>query len=166
MEACDTAAVAALLEDEWYLVRDSGELPETAFHSSLYYLTSHPDGPQLQLDEMQRHFLFQAAVSRFVEIILRDLDFTARMSPAARGLGRAIINYRRLALFCRRQGKEECLEAVVRDDLRAGLAAFLCSAEREPGVVVNCTLNELRAFAVELGVSLPFALGDIFVFSA
>ncbi len=156
---------AVLLEGEWYLVRDSGELPETAFHSSIYYLTAAADGPRLQLNKTQRHTLFQAAALRFIEIILRDLDFTARMSPAARGVGRAIVNYHRLSLFCKRQSEEQWLQQHGCGELRAGLERFFCAAQRQPGTTINCTLLELQEFAMELGVRLPAELEEIFTFT-
>jgi hypothetical protein len=37
----------SIVEDELFLIRDSGELPEIAYHSSLYYLTEDQDGPRL-----------------------------------------------------------------------------------------------------------------------
>ncbi len=156
---------AALLEEEWYLVRDSGELPETAFHSSIYYLTAAADGPRLRLDKTQRHTLFQAAALRFIEIILRDLDFAARMSPAARGVGRAIVNYHRLSLFCRRQSEERWLQQYGRGELRAGLERFFCAAQRQSGTAINCTLSELQGFAADLGVPLPAELETLFSFA-
>ncbi len=159
------SGVAALLEEEWYLVRDSGELPETAFHSSIYYLTAHADGPQLQLNKAQRHTLFQAAALRFIEIILRDLDFAARMSPAVRGVGRAIVNYHRFSLFCKRQGEERWLQQHARGKLGRGLGHFVSAAQRQPGAIINCTLSELQWFAMEIGVLLPAELEEIFTFT-
>ncbi len=156
---------AVLLEEEWYLVRDSGELPETAFHSSIHYLTAAADGPRLQLNKTQRYTLFQAAALRFMEIILRDLDFAARMSPAARGVGRAIVNYHRLSLFCKRQNEEQWLQQHGRGELRVGLERFFCAAQQQPGAVINCTLLELQGFAMELEVRLPAELEEIFTFT-
>ncbi len=164
--ATQQSGAAALLEEEWYLVRDSGELPETAFHSSLYYLTSHTDGPRLQLSDGQRDSLFHAAALRFIDIILRDLDFAARMSPAARGVGRAIVNYQRLSLFCKRQKKERWLRQSARRQLRAGLERFISAAQQEPGAAINCTRPELEGLAMALGVSLPANLDQVFAFAA
>ncbi len=158
-------SAAELVEDEWYLIRDSGELPETAFHASLYYLQSHPDGPHLQLDVAQRQFLFSAAQERFEEIILRDLDFTARETPAARGLGRAIINYQRFATFCRRQRQEELFAASVGGKLCPALQNFLLAAREMPGAVVHCSVKELESFAAQLGASLPAEVQQFLVFS-
>ncbi len=157
--------IAELLENEWYLVRDSGELPETAFHASLHYLETDPDGPHLQLDTAQRQFLFSAAQERFEEIILRDLDFTARKSPAARGLGRAIINCQRFATFCRRQQQQELFAASVGDKLCPALQRFLLAARDFPGTVVHCSIEELESFAAQLGASLPAEVQQFLVFS-
>ncbi len=156
---------AALLENEWYLVRDSGELPETAFHASLHYLTSHSDGPHLQLDAAQRRSLFYAAAQRFEEIILRDLDFIARKSPAVRGVGRAIINCQRFFIFCRRQKEESFFASSVCEKLRPALADFLYAAEKEQRVVVNCSEEEIRNFAARLGATLPANVAKVFIFS-
>ncbi len=156
---------AALLENEWYLVRDSGELPETAFHASLHYLTFHSDGPHLQLDMAQRRSLFCAAAQRFEEIILRDLDFMTRNSPAVRGVGRAIINYQRFFIFCRRQKEESFFTRSVCEKLRPALVDFLRAAEKEQRVVVNCSQEEMRNFAVQLGIALPVDAAKIFIFS-
>jgi len=62
-----------LLEDEWYHVRYSGEIPEVALHSSLFYLTDDPDGPKLELETEHIHFLHEAVVARYYEIIVRDI---------------------------------------------------------------------------------------------
>lgn len=42
-----------VLENEWHIVRYSGETPEIAYNSSIYYLTRAQDGPQINLDEEQ-----------------------------------------------------------------------------------------------------------------
>lgn len=48
-------------EDEWYIVRYSGEIPEIAFNSAIHYLTRAQDGPHLTLSEEQNHLLKKAA---------------------------------------------------------------------------------------------------------
>lgn len=65
-----------LLENEWYIVRNSGEIPEIAFNSALYFLTKAQDGPQMDLTAKQLAWLKDGAVERFREIILRDLQHT------------------------------------------------------------------------------------------
>ncbi|MCI5168057.1 MAG: hypothetical protein D3903_18715, partial [Candidatus Electrothrix sp. GM3_4] len=63
----------SIVEDELFLIRDSGELPEIAYHSSLYYLTEDQDGPGLYLNESERRLLQEAALERCQQIVLRDL---------------------------------------------------------------------------------------------
>ncbi|XOF33144.1 MAG: hypothetical protein ACL93V_14170 [Candidatus Electrothrix sp. YB6] len=52
-----------LLEDELLILRHSGELPEIAYHSSLYYLTADKDGPGLVLTEDEQKMLQEAAIA-------------------------------------------------------------------------------------------------------
>ncbi len=65
---------AALLADELLIVRHSGEIPEVALHSSIYYLTQDPDGPTISIDAEDLDQLKGAALERYQEIIFRDLD--------------------------------------------------------------------------------------------
>ena len=92
-----------VLEDEWFIVRHSGEIPEIALHSALYYLTDDPDGPRLQLSGEESEYLQEAAASRYHEIIMRDLCFENRDLTIYRGVRRAICNWHRFVAFCERQ---------------------------------------------------------------
>ena len=49
-----------ILEEELLLVRHSGEIPEVALHSSLYYLQDDEEGPQLRLTAEEQQLLEQA----------------------------------------------------------------------------------------------------------
>ncbi len=91
------------LEDEWYGVRHSGEIPEVALCSALYYLTHDPDGPGLRLSREQKGMLVQAAEIRYQEIVLRDLQQSTRNTTGYRGIKRSIINWQRYRIFCGRQ---------------------------------------------------------------
>ena len=64
----------ALIAEEAFMVETSGEIPEVAMHSSIYYLTQAFDGPALQLDSEDILPLKEAVVKRYRVIILRDLD--------------------------------------------------------------------------------------------
>ncbi|MHB1014801.1 MAG: hypothetical protein ACYC2W_05950, partial [Desulfurivibrionaceae bacterium] len=64
----------SLLAEEILIVRHSGEIPEIAFHSSLYYLCEDPAGPQLTLREKELDILRQQVVARYRDILLRDLS--------------------------------------------------------------------------------------------
>jgi len=85
------------------MVRHSGEIPEIALHSALYFLTEDPDGPRLQLSVQEVETLQDAAICRYQEIIRRDLCFANRALPMYRGVRRAIFNWRRFVAFCQRQ---------------------------------------------------------------
>ena len=91
------------IENEWYIVRYSGETPEIAYNSAIYYLSRAQDGPRICLDEEQIELLKKAAVDRYAEIVLRDLQHDNCTKSIYRGIGRSIINYRRFCMFCERQ---------------------------------------------------------------
>ena len=147
---------ADIVEDELFLLRDSGELPEIAYHSSLYYLTQDQDGPGLVLTEAEKQLLQEAALERCQEIVLRDLTPDNRDLGLYRGPRRSIYNWQRYCTFCQRIDqrqddafKESVAQALVRflrqedDDVAKGC--------RESSV--NCTREDLLAFAEEVGVS-------------
>ena len=140
-----------LLENEWYLVRHSGETPEIALHSALYFLTRAKDGPQLELSGEQRLLLLEAAVERFREIILRDLDHNNSATSVYRGLQRSIVNFHRFRNFCRRQ---EVDEASIRLQAAAALRLFIAREVAEVGQgrapLINCSHRQLREFASAL----------------
>ncbi|MDO5674244.1 MAG: hypothetical protein Q4G66_04915 [bacterium] len=89
-----------ILEEELLLVRHSGEIPEVALHSSLYYLQEDEEGPQLRLTAEEQQLLEQAAAERYEEIIRRDLNLANRDLRLFRGLRRAEENWQRYARFC------------------------------------------------------------------
>lgn len=149
------------IENEWYVVRHSGEIPEIALHSSLHFLSEAPDGPRLTLTEKQLLSLKQAAAARFKEIVLRDLQHENCSLSIYRGVKRSIINYRRYQRFCRRQG----MDGTGFDrEIGAALLDFLKREQVEVAgadraSVINCTFEELQCFTVEVGL-LPEALPD------
>lgn len=155
------------LDNEWFVVRHSGELPEVALHASLHYLTQSADGPGLTLAEHQVRELQVAAMARYRDIILRDLLPENRDASMYRGVKRSIINYQRYLRFCHRQGLEietgfvsEVIEALCR--LLETEVAEVTSGARDTSI--NCSYHELECFATELGMAvgrLPRRLGDI-----
>lgn len=155
------------LENEWFVVRHSGEMPEVALHSSLYYLTEAEDGPGLILDETHVRELQQAAMARYQDIILRDLLPVNRDTSMYRGVKRAMINFQRYQRFCHRQGlilpAEFITEAA--DVLQLLLVTELdevTSGSRE--ATINCSFDELIRFSAELGIGqdiLPAGLAAI-----
>ena len=143
------SSLAQLLEDEWYLVRHSGETPEIALHSAIYFLTRAKDGPHAVLGSEQVDMLLAAATTRFAEIILRDLQHANYGKSMYRGINRSLINYKRFSVFCRRQKVDP-------EGVRCQAAEAFCnflSLECEEvgrgkrGTIVNCSYAELVEFA-------------------
>ena len=152
----------SLLAEELLIVRHSGEIPEIAFHGSLYYLCEDPAGPQLTLSQEEVESLRQQAVARYREILLRDLSPENRDARIFRGLKRCIFNWERLGKFCIRQEME--IEAPLRREVASALCSFLRQETDEvrSGLrlsCLNCTKEELDAFAREIGV-LPEQLPE------
>ncbi len=144
-----------ILENEWYLVRYSGETPEIAFHAAIYHLTEDNEGPRVQLSQSQYDMLQNAAVDRFLEIIVRDLLHKNSTTTMYRGICRSIVNYQRFRNFCERQQREW---PEVHEKAATALCAFLeteCEIVKNSGraSLVNCTCRELKDFADELGVT-------------
>ncbi|MBE0585160.1 MAG: hypothetical protein IH612_15540 [Desulfofustis sp.] len=142
------------LEDEWYAVRYSGEIPEVALHSAFHYLCEDENGPQLVLTKEQGRRLIEAAAERFREIILRDLLPDNRSSPSYRGVRRSIINWRRYLQFCRRQQVDH---QSFRHEVAAHLLLLLNAesvdwAKGRRGAAINCSFAELTDFALQLGL--------------
>ncbi len=144
------------LAEEALIVRNSGEIPEIAFHGSLHYLCEDPEGPLLALEERDLTLLREQALARYREIILRDLTPENRDKSIYRGIRRSIYNWERLGKFCRRQ-KIRVGESL-RAEVRAALLAFLCQEaaeveERRRCSCLNCSEEQLRRFAGELGLA-------------
>ena len=143
------------LEDEAYIVRHSGEIPEIALHGSLYYLAQDPEGPQLEIEEEEIVLLKEKVVERYCEIIRRDLEPDNRDKTIYRGVARSRANWQRLKKFCIKEGL--ALEEI-RAEMARWLAGFLVQESREvlAGTrtsSLNLTVTELRQFAAELGLA-------------
>ncbi|MDH3360043.1 MAG: hypothetical protein OEL55_04155, partial [Desulfobulbaceae bacterium] len=110
----------SFLCDEVLILRDSGEIPEIAYHSTLYYLCEDPAGPNLTLDGQDLARLHEVVVERYLTIIMRDLNPANRKKRICRGVARSKANWQRLTDFCQRQG----LAAKI-DPLRGEVAAAL-----------------------------------------
>jgi hypothetical protein len=147
--------VNELIDNEWYIVRYSGEIPEIAYNSSIYFLTRATSGPQITLGEEHLNRLKQAAVDRYEEIILRDLLHENVGKSMYRGIVRSICNYSRFTQFCSRQ--ELSLDAI-RKVAGQTLSEFLQIeferlASKNYHTVINCSFVELVRFAQTLGTS-------------
>lgn len=150
-----------MLEEEWLLVRHSGEIPEVALHASLHFLCEDEDGPGLVLTAEEIKSLQNAALTRYQEIILRDLDVANRDLSLFRGLRRANHNWYRFVRFSEKIGCP-C------EEFRATAAeALLCylrleraevdAGAREPSI--NCSAEALLTFALAMGIA-PAALPE------
>ncbi len=148
-----------ILADEVLIVRNSGEIPEIALHGSLYYLTGDEDGPRFCLQDHELQSLYDAALARAREIVLRDLDPANRDLRLYRGVARAIVNWRRLQSFCQRIHRD-C--SGFRETVARALLAFLhqeikdVTAGGRPSSV-NCSATDLHAFFRDLHIP-PAAL--------
>lgn len=147
--------VNELIDNEWYIVRYSGEIPEIAYNSSIYFLTRATVGPQITLSESHLDRLKQAAVDRYEEIILRDLLHENVDKSIYRGIVRSICNYSRFTQFCRRQ---DLSPDEIRNVARQTLSEFLQIeferlASKSYHTVINCSFAELTSFARTLGTS-------------
>ena len=145
-----------ILEDEWYHVRHSGEIPEVALHSSIHYLTVDKEGPHLILAEEDLQLLCRAAVERYREIILRDLTPANRDKTIYRGILRSIANWRRLKRFCQRHMME--IEEI-KKELPDVLLFFLKNEIHEVAgglrqSSINCTFDDITSFALEFNIYL------------
>jgi len=144
----------SLLAEERLIVRHSGEIPEIAFHGSLYYLCEDPAGPRLTLSQEDLDSLRQQVVARYREILLRDLTPENRDATIYRGLKRCIFNWERLGKFC---GRQEMTVEDVRLEIAEALRSFLHQEADEVRAglrqsCLNCTREELDAFAREIRV--------------
>ncbi len=143
-----------LLEDEWLIVRNSGEIPEITYHSVLYYLQEDNDGPGLELTDDECHILREAALERYYEIILRDISLENYHKTIYRGVKRTIYNWQRCRMFTRRQGGS-C--DAFRGTAGRALLLFLkegldASGKGLPENFINCTVEELQELAKELKI--------------
>ncbi len=149
-----------ILEDEIFMLRDSGEIPEVAYHGCIHYLTADPEGPGLRLTETDHRHLQAAVAERYCTIILRDLDPENRDKRLYRGLARCVANWRRLRKFCLAHGHD--LEPA-RARIGLALTAFLeqescdVASGRRPSCI-NCSAGEVQELIDELDLecgSLP-----------
>ncbi|MBB5349175.1 hypothetical protein JWG42_10560 [Desulfoprunum benzoelyticum] len=158
-----SACVEEHLDNEWFVVRHSGEIPEIALYAARHYLTEAEDGPRLNLSQDQWGRLLDAASVRYREIVLRDLQLDNRDTSIYRGLARSIANYRRFESFCRRHGldmQDFCREvAAALLIFLAAEAAQVASGDRKS--CINCTFTDLNDFACRIGLvsdSLPMSI--------
>lgn len=149
------------LSEEVLIVRHSGEIPEVAYHGSVFFLTADPEGPQLLLDDRDLALLKDQVIARYRELILRDLTPANRDKSIYRGLKRCITNWQRLCRFCANEHRET---TGVRTEVAAALERFLVKENKDIAAgrrtaSINCTAAELDGFRKELGLA-PEALPE------
>lgn len=89
-----------VLNEIEFILYEGGEIPEVCFWNSYFYLTSPPpQGLGLHLSEEEIKALKLAVLNRYLLLIKRDLTYEFIDKPFYRGLGRAIVNLRRLKKF-------------------------------------------------------------------
>lgn len=145
-----------ILEEEYFIVRHSGEIPEITLHSSLYHLTENQEGPGLVLTPEEHRLLEDAAMDRYHEIVIRDLKPENRDLGLYRGVRRTIYNWHRLQDFCDRINRD-C--SAFRPVVRQALIDFMYHevTEVQKGLrcsCVNCTPDQLQEFCRELDLPL------------
>jgi hypothetical protein len=146
----------ALIAEEAFVVKHSGEIPEVTLHEALYHLTEDPDGPCLTLEAENIMTLKHAVVKRYRTIILRDLDPGNRDKSIYRGLARCLANWQRLTKFC----DQENLDYLsIREEAAVALIQFLENELRDVQnnnrtSSINCCHSDLGELASSLGISI------------
>ncbi len=152
----ENQAIDAVIEDELLMLRHSGEIPEIAFHSSVYFLCKDPEGPGLEhIPDDALAKMKKAVFERYRVIVLRDMKPENRDLSIYRGLARSIMNYSRLEHFC-------SAEALDISDITREAAVYLKKflvhevddvKSGRRGTCINCTYVELLDFASRLGIA-------------
>jgi len=144
-----------LLEEEALIVRHSGEIPEVAMHSSLYYLTEDPEGPGIVLADEDLEQLKEAVVERYREIILRDLTPENRDKGLYRGLTRCVANWQRMDKFCHREKNDmEYIRAETAVALKEFIQQELADVKSGKRTsCVNCSVADFEYLLGELHLS-------------
>ena len=144
------------IEEETFIVRHAGEIPEVAYHGSLYYLTEDPAGPGIQLEQEETILLRQAVIERYREIILRDLEPENRDKRIYRGLARCLANWQRLLKFC---GREKMDFQGIQGEAAIALQEFLNNEiddvlNGNRSSCINCSAKEIETLVNSLGISV------------
>jgi len=145
-----------LLIDECLLIKNSGEIPEVAYHGSIHYLVEDLQGPQVHLSAADLKILQEAVVQRYRLIILRDLNVANRDKNFYRGLKRSAVNWQRLSIFARANKNDL---SIIREEVSRALLSFLTHeiAEVTGGLrksCVNCSVKDLSRLAYNLRLTI------------
>lgn len=145
-----------LLIDECLIIKNSGEIPEVAYHGSIYYLAEDPQGPQLHLSAADLKILQEAVVERYRFIILRDLTIGNRDKNFYRGLKRSAVNWQRLSIFAMANKNDL---SIIREEVSRALLSFLTHEITEVTCglrqsCVNCSVKDLSRLAHNLSLTI------------
>ncbi len=147
-------AVEEYIAEEVFFIERSGEMPEVAYHSSLFFLTRDEEGPGLSLQDDQLRPMKKAVIRQYANIMRRDLNPKNRDRRIYRGLERCVANWERLNAFCQRTGMSA---DHLKDEMANRLRAFLenetaeCASGRRQSSI-NCKIGRLEKFARQLGL--------------
>jgi hypothetical protein len=144
-----------ILDDEYLIVRNSGEIPEITLHSALHFLTEDPEGPGIELADEELSVLKSAAAERYQEIVLRDIQLKNYHKTLYRGIRRSIYNLERYQQFCMRQDLDwHDFQQIVGEQLLRFLDEGISAAGTDiPKQFLNCTYSQLVDFSNECGVA-------------
>lgn len=143
--------------EEKEIIAHSGEMPEVAFHNSLHFLTENPDGPHLTLTPEEITFLQQGVIERYKWIILRDLNPKMRGKSEFRSIERAIVNYKRLKRYAKKQQLD--ISDII-PELAQVLTIYIKAELKDPYLkehylrTVNCSREDWKWFVKELHLDL------------
>lgn len=151
------------IEDERLIILHSGEMPEVAYHGSIYHLTEDPEGPLLKKEEIDLTPLKEAVILRYRTIIFRDLDHKNREKRIYRGLARAIVNYDRLNKFADLEGMDI---GHIHDEIKKKAAEFLQQEIDEVTkwnrkTCINCSVHEVKEFLQKVQIEDKKLLNEI-----
>jgi len=144
------------IEEEREIIAHAGELPEVAFHASLYFLTEDPEGPHLVLTSEEIAFLKEGVIEGYKRIILRDLNPKMRGETVFRGMERAITNYKRLKRFAE---KERIDISNLIPELAQAFTIYMQTEIEDPYLkihslrTVNCSKEDWEWFVKELNLN-------------
>jgi hypothetical protein len=163
---CSQLSISEIILDEIIIIENSGEMPEVAYHGSIHYMTSDPEGPSLTLASSHLLQLKLAAVEGYRRIITRDLTLENREKGLYRGLARCAVNWTRLENFCRAEDLEtDGIAGEICGCLKTFLEREICDVQQGRPTCVNCSAACLYELAAKVGMGeddLPAGL-DILV---
>lgn len=152
----------SFIEDEKLIILHSGEIPEIAYHGSIYHLTEDPEGPLLKKD-IDLSPLKEAVILRYQTIIFRDINHNNREKCTYRGIARAIVNYDRLNNFANREGIDiqhilNIIKKKVMDFLQQEVNEVTKGNRK---TCINCSIHELKNFLHKLQIEDKKLLNEI-----